>query len=473
MKTCTNCNTQNEDNSLFCESCGGKLTNPDFQTSESNNLNYANVNFSTPLSSSSNKKIILIVAVLAIIGIVTASIMVFINFKSLPNNNIITSPEDSNLQRTREERNENNDFQERTETLEFEYRFNEELGDIEITRYNREVTEDYTTIDIPETIDGKPVVSIGSGAFKDVGYSVEYNDRDGFHSVHKILTVNLPDSIINIEADSFTGASINTSIIYQGVSYNLEIGSVSKVFDDDNYLANQAGFNNLVSISYVLPQSLFDAVMGLTNSETDNNLYEFDDGTTKVPDLVNLNLTQARINAEEYRIILVITEEESSEDDKGKVIRQSIDPMTEVENWTMVEVLVGTGEPEEKTSDISFSINNKYSGDYVFTYYIDGEFFDTKTIDVGIKKDIKWEFTNTGVHLYTIKIKCVAMGKEGIFCTYEIDFDKDPPQKSEVYFNRNILSEISESAPAETTAPSWQTDPSSQTEPPPEWWEEE
>lgn len=185
------------------------------------------------------------------------------------------------------------------------------------------------------------------------------------------------------------------------------------------------------------------------------------EGFTKVPDLVTLSLTQAQINAKDYRITLKINDEFTDEANHGRVLRQSIDQNTEVEDWTEVEIWVGVG---KRSASIKFTIPDAYKGDYTFRYYVDGveDKGLEKTIDVGIVKDFTWEFDNNGTHLYTLKIKCEATGLEETCCTYEVDFTVNPPQKTEVLWNSGIFSNISGSGNVTTTAP---PDTSSETEP--------
>ncbi|MDR0222158.1 MAG: Stk1 family PASTA domain-containing Ser/Thr kinase [Oscillospiraceae bacterium] len=168
----------------------------------------------------------------------------------------------------------------------------------------------------------------------------------------------------------------------------------------------------------------------------------FDDGWTSVPDLLGVSIHTARETAQKYRITLVETLEPSDNEMKGKIMEQSVDKNTRVENWTEVEVIVGEGEPDERESSIPLEITGSWSGDYEFKYYVDGVQVKAEIYDIGIKRNIEWEFADSGVKLYSIRIKCLATGLEGLYATFEIDFSTDPPTKTVKESNTKILRDI-------------------------------
>ncbi|MCL2633393.1 MAG: Stk1 family PASTA domain-containing Ser/Thr kinase [Oscillospiraceae bacterium] len=164
---------------------------------------------------------------------------------------------------------------------------------------------------------------------------------------------------------------------------------------------------------------------------------------TNVPDMLGLNITSARVRADEYRIELIEIYEESSEEDRGKVLSQSIVPFEEVPNWTEVEVVIGSGPPATRKSNITFTVADRWTGDYTFLWYVEGAPVGSMKQNVEIKKEVKWEFEDEGLKLYSIRIRCEATGEEALFCTYEIDFTKETPTKREVYLDMGVFSKIS------------------------------
>lgn len=172
--------------------------------------------------------------------------------------------------------------------------------------------------------------------------------------------------------------------------------------------------------------------------------------STAVPQLVNLSLASAKMRAEEYNILLTIIYEPSSEVDEGKVIRQNIEPTTLVEKNTMVEIVVSSGGVEERESKISISLSDSASGEFVFNYYIDGtkQVDMTETKDIGLAKNIKWEFSNSGVHDYAIMVTSVDTGATGLLINCEVDFTVDPPKKNDNgTFNSKVFKQLLSAEP--------------------------
>lgn len=73
----------------------------------------------------------------------------------------------------------------------FEYKYNAELGGVEITKY----TGTLIKVRIPDKIEGEPVVSI-NGVFEDSG----------------IISVYIPDSVTSIDGFAFSGCTGLTSV---------------------------------------------------------------------------------------------------------------------------------------------------------------------------------------------------------------------------------------------------------------------
>lgn len=166
---------------------------------------------------------------------------------------------------------------------------------------------------------------------------------------------------------------------------------------------------------------------------------------TIVPDFKGLMEATAQSNAERNDIILVV-EYGPSEDgsvEKGRVISQSIEPNTPVEKDTVVTILVSNGEAATKSSSISLTINEDTTGEFRFTYYIDGVLQSDKTEvrDLAISKKILWEFSGTGQHSYVIKVESIATGKSAQLIEAKVDFDANPVKK-ETNLNSNVFREL-------------------------------
>lgn len=166
--------------------------------------------------------------------------------------------------------------------------------------------------------------------------------------------------------------------------------------------------------------------------------------STAVPQMINLSLASAEMRAKEYGILLSVIKEPSSEVEEGRVIRQSIPPTTLVEKNTMVEIVVSTGGEAERESSLVISISSSASGEFIFKYYIDGTLQQdmTEQKDISLTDKIEWQFSNSGVHEYAIMVTSVDTGATGLFVNMEVDFTTDPPQKTEIAFNKKVFKQL-------------------------------
>ncbi len=175
------------------------------------------------------------------------------------------------------------------------------------------------------------------------------------------------------------------------------------------------------------------------------------DESTAVPQLINLSLASAEQRADEYNIILTVIYEPSSEVEKGKVIRQAIEPTTIVAKNTIVEIVVSSGGEEERESTIKITIKDTASGEFEFRYYIDGTLQKERTEikNLSLLNDITWSVKNSGVHEYAVKVRSIDNGVEGLFFNCKVDFTKDPPEKEWLTFNSKVFKQILTAEPSD------------------------
>ncbi len=176
--------------------------------------------------------------------------------------------------------------------------------------------------------------------------------------------------------------------------------------------------------------------------------------STAVPQMVNLSLASAQARAEEYDILLTIIYEPSTEVEEGRVIRQNIEPTTLVEKNSMVEIVVSNGAEAVRDAKISIKLSSNAKGEFIFKYYIDGTLQEdkTETKDVSLTEKIEWEFSNSGVHEYAIRVISVDTGAEGLLFNMEVDFTTDPPTKDHHdTFNNKIFKQLLNAEPVTNT----------------------
>jgi serine/threonine-protein kinase len=197
---------------------------------------------------------------------------------------------------------------------------------------------------------------------------------------------------------------------------------------------------------------------------------------TRVPDFLWLSEHVARDNAQRNQITVTTVTRESSEEMLGRVIEQSVPEGTEVQIWSVVELVIGSGPaeipPEEQVREffIGFAIPDdipdRWKGDYEFKHYINGIYQpdETKVFNIAIQRDIRWDFENSGVHNYSIAIRNPRNGLEFVYCVHIIDFTTSPnPTRDVRESNVNIFAQLN---PAETTDEPHHTDEPHYTEEP-------
>ncbi|MCL2018525.1 MAG: Stk1 family PASTA domain-containing Ser/Thr kinase [Oscillospiraceae bacterium] len=176
------------------------------------------------------------------------------------------------------------------------------------------------------------------------------------------------------------------------------------------------------------------------------------DGGTQVPDILGLTRTQAEERAKMHDVVIAFTEEYSDSVAVDRVISQDPLPMVPVDKFSTIEVVISIGPAPPKSFEINHDISREdITGDYIFEYYIDGirQDYLTVTQNVGLNRNINWEFEGTDVSTYAIFITSVQTGNRGQFCVYEVDFTGDEVTHRLVEINAHIFAEIDK--PAETT----------------------
>lgn len=178
---------------------------------------------------------------------------------------------------------------------------------------------------------------------------------------------------------------------------------------------------------------------------------------TVVPNFKNLTEATAKQNAERNDLVPIF-EYIPSEDgsvEKGRVISQSIEPNEKVDKNTVVTIYVSNGETPVKTDSIVLSINNSATGEFKFRYYIDGTLQEEKeeTKDISLSKQIVWDISGSGTHIYSIIVESVETGLSDTLIKIEVNFDAEPtPEKKQIEINGNVFRELQAGASSETEA---------------------
>lgn len=144
-----------------------------------------------------------------------------------------------------------------------------------------------------------------------------------------------------------------------------------------------------------------------------------------VPNFVGMSFENANISAE-VSYLEVIAEEVNSKEEAGKVIKQSVDPDTQVAEGTVITLTVSNGIPPEGQCSITFAIPTNASGVFMFKFYDSGQ-------PLGNPTTVNTAYTNgstaitvtgSGTKQLTAELTNTATGVSAQIGVYNVDFDK-------------------------------------------------
>lgn len=228
---------------------------------------------------------------------------------------------------------------------------------------------------------------------------------------------------------------------------------VSKTYTEDDTVTKDFVIRTIPAAHEMAPQGS-TVVLVVSMGPEDTVMY--------MPKLVDMPIDTALKRCDEYYLVPKV-EYVDSEEEKGTVLEQSIEPNTQVERNTEVILSVSTGEIPELTKTFQVTLPKKAEGEFEFKYYIDGildeEATETRDVGVAAAKTIKVSVTGRidEVKLVTIKVTSIATGKTGNYVEAEVTFDGDKNPATLTSTNSNIFSELLEGGsgiPVDETADS-------------------
>ena len=213
---------------------------------------------------------------------------------------------------------------------------------------------------------------------------------------------------------------------------------VSKTYTEDDTVTKDFVIRTIPAAHEMAPQGS-TVVLVVSMGPEDTVMY--------MPKLVDMPIDTALKRCDEYYLVPKV-EYVDSEEEKGTVLEQSIEPNTQVERNTEVILSVSTGEIPELTKTFQVTLPKKAEGEFEFKYYIDGildeEATETRDVGVAAAKTIKVSVTGRidEVKLVTIKVTSIATGKTGNYVEAEVTFDGDKNPASLTSTDSNIFSEL-------------------------------
>lgn len=191
----------------------------------------------------------------------------------------------------------------------------------------------------------------------------------------------------------------------------------------------------------------------------------------KVPSLTGMTVDAAKALLESKGLTWKVTYQDSNEP-AGIVLSQSVQPDTEMEDKSEVEIFVSNGITPTNSVSVRFTMPSNASGTFTFQIFVDGTLSTEKTDVVADTTDggTSIVIEGNGVQLVTVRLVNQANGLSAEYGRYNINFD-DPSQQPEVISSKIEQAFIEVNGIAVVTQPTYvytqppQTDPP-QTEPP-------
>lgn len=161
------------------------------------------------------------------------------------------------------------------------------------------------------------------------------------------------------------GGEITLDVVASGVKQKVP-PVIGFTLSDANQALKQLGFNNVEVKSEYSPDAKKGTILKVEPSEgTEIDVSEkvilyvasdTDERNVEVPNLIGINLEDAKQYLKEKDLMLGTVTEVPSTQKKGIIISQSVDPKTEVPRKSKINVEVSTGKIENEKKSISLSV---------------------------------------------------------------------------------------------------------------------
>jgi serine/threonine-protein kinase len=178
-------------------------------------------------------------------------------------------------------------------------------------------------------------------------------------------------------------------------------------------------------------------------------------------------MVQLEAEAEARRIDLLVANnhefEESDEAMRGRVIGQSIVLGDRVPRRSVIQFTIGTGPSAGRYADIQFAMPEIATGSFEFELFRGSARVDSQTHNMALGRIIRFEFKDVGVQTYSVLIR--QGDREGIYATYTIDFEQEPPEILHYELDVDVLLAIIPPPTPSTTPVNTTTPPVSDTSP--------
>ncbi len=282
----------------------------------------------------------------------------------------------------------------------------------------------------------------GDGKYMKLVPTQEYNEaKEGFifeqefvegRRVKQGVTVNVKVSmgIKQVEIQDVSGRTADNA----EKTLKRDGFKVQKTFADSEDMAEGHVIKTTPEAHEFLPQGS-TVVIVVSNGAADKMFY--------MPNLVGMPMEDATKRCDEYKLIPKLQPKDSDEE-KGKIIEQSIKEGEKVAPNTEVILTYSTGEIPEKECEIDITLPTNIKGEFKFKYFVDGELNgETNPIDVSLSGSKTINYTVKGKpgeeKYFAIKVVSTKTGRDGVYLEMKIKFNEGDEKAEITEISKNSL----------------------------------
>lgn len=230
---------------------------------------------------------------------------------------------------------------------------------------------------------------------------------------------------------------------------------VSSTFEENDEVSKDYVVRTIPEAHEMAPQGS-TVILVVSLGATDTPVY--------VPKLTGMPVETALKRCDEYHLVPKV-DYVASEEEKGTVLEQNLEPNSVVDRETEIILKVSSGEIPEAEKNITITLPKKAEGEFEFRYYIDGVLDDeaTETRDIGLSASKTIKYTVVGKSGETkqlaVKVTSVETGRTDTYIVVNVEFTDDKITASEESKNSAVFTELLGDAPVTSGDSSETTEP--------------
>ncbi len=230
---------------------------------------------------------------------------------------------------------------------------------------------------------------------------------------------------------------------------------VSSTFEENDEVSKDYVVRTIPEAHEMAPQGS-TVILVVSLGATDTPVY--------VPKLTGMPVETALKRCDEYHLVPKV-DYVASEEEKGTVLEQNLEPNSVVDRETEIILKVSSGEIPEAEKNITITLPKKAEGEFEFRYYIDGVLDDeaTETRDIGLSASKTIKYTVVGKSGETkqlaVKVTSVETGRTDTYIVVNVEFTDDKITASEESKNSAVFTELLGDAPVTSDDSSETTEP--------------